>query len=347
MGTRSRPELGHAVYYQTAAFVFFLFAQDHILAQGHVIIGLAIGGTGQFQVAAFHRRVIGRGVRTAHRNGGVLCIHCLQLGHVHGVRIQRTCGHAGNLTGHLAVVAYGNGVVRSFPGRASRSTFCIGRFFFVFGECTVLGTGSHRPFAQGDRIIQRSRCTANSQRVLPTGRGAHTECCRSFAGSNAVFTPDSSIGIAQDMIAVGTGISLSQRYVRKRLIADGHLTVTANGSTADIAPIVADIGIAVFSLEQHVAVGFPAGNGVGDGFGTAVVRIGQISPGIHLFTEKFVGIAVLIFNDAATLRIRLIDYIRISTVVIQHCTGYVIGTKGYGVHACSHGTVAESGGIFT
>ena len=60
-----------------------------------------------------------------------LCCHFLQLSHVDSVGIERTCSHAGNLASDLAIVAYGNGIIRSFPGRTSRIPLNIDRLFFL------------------------------------------------------------------------------------------------------------------------------------------------------------------------------------------------------------------------
>ena len=347
LGIRCLAELGHTVHYQAAAFVFFLFAQDYILAQGYIVIGLTVSGMPlQFQVAAFHKGIIGRGLLATYGNGGVFGVNRFQLSHVDRIRIKRTSCHTGNLSGNRAVVADGNGIVRSFPHRAGRTALRIGCFFFVFSECTVLGTGGHSPFAQSDGIVQASSCAADSHRILAAGRGTDTKGRGGFARSNAVLAPGGSIGIAQDMIAVGTGISLFQCYVRKSRIADGHCTVGSNGGTADIAAVVADVGIAVFSLEQHVAVGFSPRNSVGDGLGIAIaIRISQVAPGIHLFTGKFDGIAVGVSFHPA-FGIGLIDDISIGTIAIQHGTSHVVRAEGHRVHAGSYGAVAESGGVF-
>ena len=56
-------------------------------------------------------------------------LYFLQLGHVDSIGIERTCSHAGNLTGDLAIVTYGNGVIRGFPGRTSRIPLNIDRLF--------------------------------------------------------------------------------------------------------------------------------------------------------------------------------------------------------------------------
>ena len=58
-------------------------------------------------------------------------LYFLQLGHVDSIGIERTCSHAGNLTGDLAIVTYGNGVIRGFPGRTSRIPLNIDRLFFL------------------------------------------------------------------------------------------------------------------------------------------------------------------------------------------------------------------------
>ena len=72
MGIRCLAELSHTVHSQAATFIFFLFAQDHILAQGHVVIGLAAGGLPlQFQIAAFDQSIIGRGLVAPYGNSGV------------------------------------------------------------------------------------------------------------------------------------------------------------------------------------------------------------------------------------------------------------------------------------
>ena len=197
MGTRCLAELSHTVHYQTAALVFFLFTQDYILAQGYVVIGLTVGGMPlQFQIAAFDQGIIGRGLLATYGNGGVFGVNRFQLSHVDRIRIKRTSCHASNLSGNRAVITDGNGVVRSFPHRAGRSTFCVSCFFFVFSECTVLGTGGHSPFAQSDGIVQAGSCATDSHRILAAGRGTDTKGRRGFTGSNAVFAPYGGIGIA-------------------------------------------------------------------------------------------------------------------------------------------------------
>ena len=60
-----------------------------------------------------------------------LCCHFLQLSHVDSVGIERACSDTGNLTGDLAIVTYGNGVIRGFPGRTSRIPLNIDRLFFL------------------------------------------------------------------------------------------------------------------------------------------------------------------------------------------------------------------------
>ena len=83
-GSQSRPELSHAVHYQAAALVFFLFPQDHILAQSHIVIGLTVSGMPfQLQIAAFGQGIIGCGLVSTYGNGGMFpCqfTHFLQLG---------------------------------------------------------------------------------------------------------------------------------------------------------------------------------------------------------------------------------------------------------------------------
>ena len=60
-----------------------------------------------------------------------LCCHFLQLSHIDSVGIKRACSDTGNLTGDLAIVTYGNGVIRGFPGRTSRIPLNIDRLFFL------------------------------------------------------------------------------------------------------------------------------------------------------------------------------------------------------------------------
>ena len=57
------------------SFKAALFAQVHILAQGHVVIGLTVGGMPlQFQVAAFDQGIISVSFIVPYGNGGVfLC----------------------------------------------------------------------------------------------------------------------------------------------------------------------------------------------------------------------------------------------------------------------------------
>ena len=58
-------------------------------------------------------------------------LHFLQLSHVDSVGIERTCSHTGNLASDPAIVAYGNGIIRGFPGRTSRIPLNIDRLFFL------------------------------------------------------------------------------------------------------------------------------------------------------------------------------------------------------------------------
>ena len=102
-GARLLTELGHAVHHQAAALVFFLFTQDHILAESHIIIGLTVGGLPcQFQIAALDFCIIRGGTLAAHGNGCVFSCQFadfFQLGQVHRIRILRTSCHPGDLPG--------------------------------------------------------------------------------------------------------------------------------------------------------------------------------------------------------------------------------------------------------
>ena len=359
---------GGIFIHEDGNIAIFRNAGGQILRAVAVVISFIAGldGNGAPQLAADHliALVVVRGIGSILGVGGEAEACRFQLGHVHRIRIQGTSRHTGDLAGQEAafrVVADGNGVGIGNPGRRSLCGGISSQHIVPLGTAGTVGQSpaaqSHAvcqfglgPISDGGGIGGR-RCDCASQcgqGVLGGSDGANTKGRGGFAGSNAVFAPDGGIGIAQDMIAIGPGGGLFQVHARKRLIPYGHRAIVANDSTADIAPIVADIGIAVFSLEQHVAVGFPAGNGVGDGFCTTiVVRIGQVAAGVHLFTRNLDGIAICIFDNTTIIRICPIDNIGIGTVFVQHSAGYVIGAKSGRIHAGCYGAVAESGGIFT
>ena len=196
------PEGPYAVDHDGTAFVFFLLAQNDVLVQGHIVVGLTVaGGASHFQVAALDHRIIRLGLLAAYRNGGMPGIYCLELGHVDGIRIEGACGHAGDLAGHGAVVAHGNGIIRSFPSRAGRAVLCIGRFFLLDSQIYVFRTGCLgvtaqsdtvsecclRTVADGSGILCRCRAAQCGQGVLTRSGGTDAEGGCGFAGGGAVF----------------------------------------------------------------------------------------------------------------------------------------------------------------
>ena len=197
-GSRSRPELGHAVYYQTAAFVLFLLAQDHILAQGYIIVGLAVlSGADHFQVAALDGVPVGHCLLAAHTHRGMFGRHGadrFQLSQVHGIRIFTACCHTGNLTGGGAAVAYSDGAGIGHPGRGGLGGGSAGSRIIASDTRGPVGYGVA---AQGDAVCQGGfRPAADGccilgirfYRAAQCGQGVLGSCCGVFTESQRIFT---------------------------------------------------------------------------------------------------------------------------------------------------------------
>ena len=292
----------------------------------------------------------------------MLCVDCLELGHVDGVRIKGTSCHAGDLAGNGAVVAHGNGIVCSFPGRAGGSALGIGFYFRLSCQILVLGTGGHRMAAQSYTVCQfglgiladghciGSLCSnrtaqarygviASGSTAFPKGQGIFSTCYGVFTKSRSIhidgfraFPKSRGIVIVLEIITSRRGgSSCLQGHILEDIRRSGRhhgsIRLFGQGHSMDIPMIVLDVRITILPFDHHIIMNFPGR--------LAVLHILEI--------PDCIGVAIGI----------LIGFIAVG---IDSCTagqphgpagiglhaGQSIRTEGCGVVAGCNGAIAES-----